>query len=326
MFRVGVTRDIRAEDGSPIHDLALLDAAPDVEWEFLRDGDEVEDAAGYDALVVFSPRVTRATVAGADRLVLVARLGVGYDRVDVGACTEHGVLLTITPDGVRAPMASGAMAFVLALAHRLAEKDRSVREGGWERFAHVGTGLTGRTLGLVGLGNLGRAIARLAAPFGLRIVAADPYVEAAEGVDLVDLSTLLAESDFVVVVCPLTDDTYHLLDGERLALMKPSAFLVNVARGPIVDEAALAEALREERIAGAALDVFEEEPLAPESPLLVLDNVLLAPHAVGLTDEIFRGCGQSASRAVLDLAAARVPKYVVNPEALAHPRLAGLSR
>jgi len=323
MFRVGVTWDIRREDGSPIHDLALLDAAPEIEWEFLGDGDEIGDADGYHALIVFSPKVTRATVTEAGHLVLVARLGVGYDRVDVDACTEHGVLLTITPDGVREPMASGAMAFVLALAHRLLEKDQSVRNGVWERFAHVGPGLDGRTLGLVGLGNLGHAIARLAAPFGLRIVAADPYVETADGAELVDLETLLREADFVVVVCPLTDETRHLVNAERLALMKRSAFLINIARGPIVDQAALAEALRERRLAGAALDVFEEEPLAPEDPLLRLDNVLLAPHAIGLTEEIFRGCGQSASRAVLDVAAGRVPRYLVNPGVLAHPRVAG---
>jgi phosphoglycerate dehydrogenase-like enzyme len=323
MFRVGVTRDIHREDGSPIHDLALLDAAPEIEWEFLRDGDEIEDADGYDALIVFSPKVTRATVAEAGHLVLIARLGVGYDRVDVDACTEHGVLLTITPDGVRAPMASGAMAFVLALAHRLIEKDRSVREGVWERFAHVGSGLEGRILGVVGLGNLGHAIARLATPFGLRVLAADPYVDAADGAELVDLETLLREADFVVVVCPLTDETRHLLDAERLALMKRSAFLINIARGPIVDQVALAEALRAGRLAGAALDVFEEEPLAPDDPLLSLDNLLLAPHAIGLTEEIFRGCGQSASRAVLDVAAGRVPRYLVNAEALEHPRVAG---
>jgi D-3-phosphoglycerate dehydrogenase len=255
--------------------------------------------------------------------VLVARLGVGYDRVDVDACTEHGVLLTITPDGVRAPMASGAMAFVLALAHRVLEKDRSVRQGVWERFAHVGPGLEGRTLGLVGLGNLGQAIARLAAPFGLRVLAADPHVDASDAAELVGLETLLREADYVVVVCPLTDETRHLVNAERLALMKRSAFLINIARGPIVDQAALADALRERRLAGAALDVFEEEPLAPHDPLLTLDNVLLAPHAIGLTEEIFRGCGESASRAVLDVAGGRIPRYLVNPEALGHPRVAG---
>ena len=213
-------------------------------------------------------------------------------------------------------MASGAMAFVLALAHRLLEMDRLMRSGGWDRFAHIGTGLQGRTLGIVGLGNVGRELAGLARPFGLRIAAADPYVEAADGIELRPLDELLADADFVVVTCPLTPDTYHLIDARRLALMKPTAFLVNVARGPIVDGRALADALRERRIAGAALDVFEQEPVDPDDPLLALDNVVLAPHAVGLTDELMRLGGQSASRAVLAVRDGGMPEFPLNPAAL----------
>ncbi len=324
-FRVGVTRDILGTDGRPVYDLSPLDALPSVDWELIaEDVDELSPAhvAAYDAIVLFHPRVGATTLAEDDRPLLVARLGVGYDTVDVDACTERGVLLTLTPDSVRRPMAAGAMAFVLALAHRLAEMDRHVRAGGWERFAHVGTGLTGRVLGLVGLGNLGREIALLAAPFELEVIAADPYVAAPPaGVRLVELEQLLSTADFVVVVCPLTDDTYHLLDARRLALMRPTAYLVNVARGPIVDQRALTEALASGGIAGAALDVFEREPVDPDDPLLRLDNVLLAPHAVGLTDELFRLGGVSVARAVGAVAAGRVPEYVVNREAIDHPRL-----
>jgi phosphoglycerate dehydrogenase-like enzyme len=237
------------------------------------------------------------------------------------------VLVTITPDGVRRPMAAGAMAFVLALAHRLHEMDRHVRAGGWDRFAHVGVGLDGRVLGLIGLGNVGRELAGLAAPFGLEIVAADPAPrDVPAGVRLVELDELLAGADVVVIACPLTAETHHLLDARRLALLRPSALLVNVARGPIVDQTALAEALAEGRLAGAALDVFEQEPITADDPLLRLDNVLLAPHAVGLTDEIFRLTGASVARAVEAVASGRVPAHLVNPEALAHPRLAGLQR
>jgi phosphoglycerate dehydrogenase-like enzyme len=140
-------------------------------------------------------------------------------------------------------------------------------------------------------------------------------------VPIVDLETLLREADFVCVTCPLTEETRHLIDERALALMKPSAYLVNVARGPIVDQRALTDALRGRRIAGAALDVFEREPIDPDDPLLELDNVIVTPHAVGLTDEHFRVSGRSACRAVLDVAAGRVPAYVVNPEALDHPSL-----
>lgn len=326
-FRVGVTRDIRRTDGSPVHDLTLLDGGAGVEWEFLaEDVDEIspEAADRYDGLVVFSPAVTARTVAAPGRLVLVARLGVGYDRVDVDSCTAGGVMLTITPDGVRRPMASGTMAFLLALAHRLPWKDDLARAVRWERFSEVGQGLMGRTLGLIGLGNVARDLCGLAAPWGMRIVASDPYAaDPPAGVELVPLERLLTEADFVVVACPLNEKTHHLLDAERIALMKQSAYLVNIARGPIVDQVALVDALQGKRIRGAALDVFEREPVDPDEPLLRLDNVILAPHSIGLTDELFRGCGRSACEAVLAVARGHTPHYVVNPRALEHPRLRG---
>jgi phosphoglycerate dehydrogenase-like enzyme len=314
-----VTEDVRGADGGPVYDLSLLDERSDVDWEWMRGEGELEpsDLAPYDAIVLFHPHVTAASLRGAERLRLVARLGVGVDNIDVAACTACGVLVTVTPDSVRRPMASGGMAFVLALAHRLTEMDRHVRSGGWDRFAHVGMGLDGRTLGIVGLGNVGRELALLARPFGLRILAADPFVtEPPAGIELCPLEELLVATDFVVVTCPLTEETYHLLDAERLALMRPSAHLVNIARGPIVDGAALANALGSGRLAGAALDVFEPEPVRPDDPLLALDNVVLAPHAVGLTDELFRLGGQSACRAVLAIADGRVPEFPLNRSAL----------
>jgi phosphoglycerate dehydrogenase-like enzyme len=312
---VGVTADVRDDDGTPVYDLRPLDEAG-VAWEWMRGEGELApaDVAPYEAIVLFHPRVTERTLAGDRRPRLVARLGVGVDNIDVDACTRAGVLVTVTPDSVRRPMAAGAMAFVLSLAHRLPEKDRSVRAGRWERFAHVGMGLPGRTLGIVGLGNVGRELATLARPFGLRIVAADPYLGTADdGFELLELDELLSASDIVVVTCPLTAETRHLIDARRLALMKPTAFLVNIARGPIVDGAALADALARRSIAGAALDVFEQEPVAPDDPLLSLDNVILAPHAVGLTDEMFRLGGHSVSRAVLDVLAGRMPAFPLNP-------------
>jgi phosphoglycerate dehydrogenase-like enzyme len=316
-FRVGVTRDVEGTDGRPVYDLSSLDEAG-VEWTWLRGDGELapEDVAPFDAIVLFHPRVTAATLEGADRLALIARLGVGVDNIEVDACTRAGVLVTVTPDSVRRPMAAGAMAFVLALAHRLPEMDRHVRAGGWERFAHVGSGLDGRTLGIVGLGNVGRELTMLAAPFGLRVVAADPFVgEAPEGVELCTLDELLERADFVVVTCPLTEETWHLVGAPQLARMKQTAYVVNIARGPIVDGAALADALQAGVIAGAALDVFEPEPPGTDDPLLALDNVILAPHAIGLTDELFRLGGQSAARAVLAVRDGRLPEFPLNPDA-----------
>jgi len=324
-FRVGVTAEVQQEDGSTVYDLSLLEEAPEVEWRFLSDQASELDRQhvdGLDAVVVFMGRVSAQTLSGPHPPLVVARLGVGYDTVDVDACTERGVLLTITPDGVRRPMASAALAFMLALGHALPQKDRHIRAGGWNRFAYGGVALTGRTLGLIGVGNVGADLVALVAPFGMRCLAHDPYVhDPPRAVELAQLETVFAEADFVVVCCPLTEETRRLVNAERLALMKPTAFLVNVARGPIVDQAALTRALQERRIGGAALDVFEQEPIDPGDPLLSLDNVVLAPHSIGLTDELFRESGRSACRAVVDVARGRVPACVVNPEALRHPRL-----
>lgn len=328
-FRVGLTRDFRAPDGSiGWGDIGLdaLATAPGVGWEFLPSDDAVLPASvadEYDALIVLTPRV--AALPADPRLRIVARFGVGYDNVDVGACTEAGVLVTITPDGVRRPVAVSALALTLAVTHRMLEKDALVRTGRWhEKLDYMGVGLTGRTLGLIGWGNIGREVSHVFAPLQMRQLAADPFADGAAaraaGVELVELPELLMNADVVIVTCALTDATHHLLDAPTLALMKPSAYLVNVARGPIVDQRALTEALSASWIAGAALDVFDPEPPAPDDPLLALDNVLLSPHAVAWTDELALGNGSSAVQAVLDVAAGRRPQHVVNVEALAHPR------
>jgi D-3-phosphoglycerate dehydrogenase len=330
MFRVGVTRDFLKPDGSPgFGDIGLagLDAAG-VPWEYLPPvAGEIpgEVAAGYDGLLVLGPRVTAATLA-AGRVRVVARFGVGYDNIDVAACTAAGTLLTITPEGVRRPVAVAALTFVLALSHRLLVKDRLTRAGRWaEKLDYNGQGVTGRTLGIVGFGNIGRELAAIARPLDMRLVAADPVADpaAAAGlcVTLVPLDDLMATADYVCVCCVLTPDTHHLINADRLARMKPSAFLVNVARGPIVDQAALTRVLQERRIAGAGLDVFDPEPIDPADPLLALDNVILSPHAICWTDECFGLNGRSAVASLLAVAAGRVPAHVVNRDALAHPKL-----
>lgn len=333
-FRVGVTRDFLLPDGTlGFGDigLSLLDEAEGVEWEFLAEKTaelRPDQVADFDGLLCLGPRVTQATLAGhagAGRLRVIARFGVGYDSIDVPACTEAGVLLTITPDGVRRPVAAAALTFILALAHRLPEKDRLTREGRWaEKLRFMGMGLTGRTLGIIGFGNTGRDLCGLARALDMRVLTADPYQEpgaaARLGACLVDLDTLMSDADFVSVCCALTESTRGLVDARALGRMKPTAYLVNVARGPIVNQRALTEALASGRIAGAGLDVFEEEPVSPDDPLLKLENVILAPHALCWTDECFGGNGRSAIRSLLDVAAGRRPEHVVNPEAFLHAR------
>jgi phosphoglycerate dehydrogenase-like enzyme len=330
MFHIGVTRDFLKPDGSiAFGDIGLsrLDTVAGIKWEFLPENVvelTPQHAQRYDALLVLAPRVTERALADDCRLAIVARFGVGYDNVDVAACTQAGVALTITPDGVRRPVAVAVLTFVLALSHKLLIKDRLTRAGRWaEKLDHMGMGLTGRTLGVIGLGNIGREVFRLAAPLGMRHLAADPVVSpadaAAAGAQLVELDTLLRESDFVVICCALTESTRRLINGQRLALMQPTAYLINVARGPIVDQAALTAALLERRIAGAGLDVFEQEPIDPNDPLLVLDNVILAPHALCWTDECFANNGKSAIASILEIAAGRVPQNVVNHHVIETP-------
>lgn len=326
-FRVGVSREVVNEDGSTMFSESVFRALDDpaVQWELLPERLAVitpEVAASYDALCLLTSRVSRETLSGPDRRVkLLARFGVGYDSIDVDACTDHGVLVTITPDGVRRPVASSVLAYVLALSHRMILKDRLVREGRWlEKGRHLGVGLVGRTLGVVGVGNIGREVLRLAAPFGLRLLGADPHVRQQDvadlGVTMTDLPTLLRESDFVSVNCLLDESTRGLVGAREFALMKPTAFFINTARGPVVQEAALVEALRAGRIQGAAIDVFEVEPAAPDNPLLAFDNVIVAPHAICHTDQCMDALAELAFRAAVDMAHRRQPRTLVNPGAL----------
>ena len=327
-LRVGITADVLKSDGVPIFGtgpLALLDS-PLIEWEYMQQPSidlTPAQAARYDGICAMVTRVTAASLAGKDlRLKLIARFGVGYDSIDVPACTRAGVLLTIAPDGVRRPVATSALTFVLMLAQKVLIKDRLTRAGRWgEKMDHIGTGLTGRTLGSIGIGNIGAELFRLAKPLDMVFMAhdpaSDPDVADAIGVQLVDMDTLFRESDFLTVNCPLNEQTRGLVSARLITLMKPGAYLINTARGPIVDEAALVAALADGKIAGAGLDVFEEEPVPADNALLKLDNVIVTPHGICFTDECMRGLAESAFRATLDVASGRKPPFIVNPEALA---------
>ena len=333
-FRVGVSQEVVTADGGTIFGedaMKILDD-PAVEWEILADKVPAltpEHAAKYDAFCLMTAKVTRETLSGPDRrLKLVARFGVGYDSVDVAACNDNGVMLTITPDGVRRPVAASVMAYVLALAHRMILKDKLVREGRWtEKGNFLGMGLMGRTLGVIGVGNIGAEIFRLAQPFDMRLLGCDPNVPQSSvnalNVTITDMDTLLRESDFVSVNTLLDESTRGLISAREFGLMKPSAYFINTSRGPVVDEAALTETMKNKRIAGAAIDVFEQEPLSPDNPLLKMDNVILAPHAICHTDECMRILGERAFQAAVDLCHDRKPGHLVNLEVLEHKDWAG---
>ena len=331
-FRVAIDGAFIKPDGTPTYpdfDLEPLRDTPGLDVQSVPLGTECAPDAleGFDALILLMARFTRASVPRDRRLRIIARFGVGYDAVDLEACTDAGIALTITPSGVRRPVAVAILTLILALAGKLMDKDRLTRlgpEGYARRGGFMGMGLIGRTLASVGVGNIGAEMFRVAAPLGMRFIAHDPYadpvVAADLGVTLTDLETVFREGDFVTVNCPLSPETHHLVDAQRIALMKPNSYLINTARGPIVDQAALTQALVSRRIAGAGLDVQEQEPPDPADPLLRLDNVILAPHALGWTDQCFAGIGASAVRSVLDVAEGRVPSGLVNKAVLAAAR------
>jgi D-3-phosphoglycerate dehydrogenase len=326
-LKVGLTRDLLTPSGEPSfgrEPLAILESVPAIDWEFLPETVSritPQIAARYDLLYVNTPRVDRESVCGPDRRVrLIARHGVGYDSVDVAAMTEAGVVVTNTPVAIRRPVAVAALTLLFALAGRLFTKDRLTRAGRWhERTGHMGLGLTTRTLGVIGLGGIGRELLGLARPFGWRLLAADPFVTdaqvAALGATRMSLDEMLSQCDFVVCVCILDDSTRHMIDRARFARMKREAFFVNLARGPIVDEAALIDALRDGTIAGAGLDVFEQEPIDPANPLLAMDNVIVTPHALCWTDECFDAIAREGLGSVAAFARGERPASVVNPQA-----------
>ncbi len=328
-FRVALSGDFRKPDGSPVYpdfDLAPLMNAPGVEMQFLEPANSIraDQVENFDALILLMPRFGRESIHPDGRLAVVARFGVGYDTVDVDACTKAGIALCITPDGVRRPVAVAILTLMLALTGRLIVNDKLTRAaagGCARRGEHMGVGLVGRTLASIGVGNIGAELFRLVKPLNMRMIACDPYVDprfvAELGVELMGLEDVFRQADVLSVNCPLNEETRHLVNAERLALMKPTAYFINTSRGPVVDQEALTKVLQERRIAGAGLDVLQDEPPDPNDPILRLDNVLLTPHALCWTDQCFAGNGAADARAVLDVARGREPQGVVNKEVLA---------
>jgi D-3-phosphoglycerate dehydrogenase len=327
-FRVALSGDFRKPDGSllfPDFDLAPLRNAPNVEMEILDPSNPIRayQIADFDALILLGARFDRESIHPNGRLAAVARFGVGHDSVDMEACTEAGIAVVITPDGVRRPVALSIVTLMLALTGNLIQKDRLTRDaaaGFARRGDYMGVGLVGRTLGSIGVGNIGAELFRLCKPFDMKFIAHDPFVDAtlasSLGVELVDLDDVFRGADVVTVNCPLSKDTKHLVNAARLALMKRTAFFINTARGGIVNQKALTKALRKRHIAGAGLDVLEQEPPDPKDPILQLENVILTPHALCWTDQCFAGNGAADVKAVLDIQHGREPQAVVNEAVL----------
>lgn len=325
-FRIGITRDYLVRDNQPAWPGLGVDGfeeEPDLEIEFLPEKVRLatpELIDRYDAILSSTVYYDETSFKGLKRLALIARFGVGFDTVDARAASRAGVLVTITRGAADRPVAEGALTLMLALGHHVVAKDRLTRQGKWaERQDWVGVELRDRTVGIIGFGGIGRELARLLSPFGVaRILVFDPYTEPQalreRGVQPAALDELLTQADFISIHCPLTDETTGLIGKRELELMKPTAFLVNTSRGPVVDQDAITAALRARTLRGAALDVFREEPVPPDDPLLELDNVIVTPHYVAVTEELFRDYHRCAARQILAVKRGCIPGHVVNPE------------
>jgi len=330
-FRIGFSADFCDEEGKlvfPDIGLSVLNGHAGLSHEFIKHyrAEYTSDMlAGYDVLISLKPKITAQSLQGISQLCAVGRCGVGYDNVDLDACTEHGIAVYITPSGVVRPVAESILLLVLALSHRLTSKDRLVRQGRWaESTQRLGREPRDRVVGTIGLGNIACEAIHLLRPLDVRkFVAFDPLTtpERAANLDveLVSLEELLRISDYVLVNCPLTPETRGLLGKAQFAQMKPDAVLINTARGPIVNEAALIEALETGAIAGAALDVFEQEPLSATSPLVSMDNVILTSHSIAWTEELFRDMGRIDCLGALAIYRGMAPQNVVNPKVLSQP-------
>jgi len=284
----------------------------------LTEDETLSAMAGFDAVIAGSEPYSDRVLAELPLLRIIARNGVGYDQIDVPAATRRGIAVAITPEGNHQAVAEHAMALLLAVARHIVPNARATRDGQWPR-RRAFIPLRGRTLGIVGLGRIGRSLALRAKGFGVRILACElqpchDFV-AQQGIELVDLETLLRTADFVSLHAPLTPDTKALIDRRTLAWMKQGSILINTARGPLVDEAALVEALRSGHLAGAGLDVLSTEPPPPDHPLLALDNVIVSPHVAAFDEQARADMALAAAENIAEVVAGRWPvEAMINAE------------
>jgi phosphoglycerate dehydrogenase-like enzyme len=330
-FRVGISHDFSTDARGRYEDAvaSILGNAQHIEVELMPpapdDLPSAEVLNQYDAILALATRVDARNLSGVTRLALVSRWGVGYDRIDTAALTQHGVALSITPNSVRRPVAEAAIAMVMASSLNLVRQHQTVEQGAWRgALPRLGRNIAGRTLASLGFGNIAREMFRMAQSMGFsRLLAHDPYAKPEDaallGVELVSIEDLFAEADYLCVHCLLNDSTRGLVRRQYLELMKPTAHIINTARGPIINEADLAEALAKGTIAGAALDVFEIEPLPPDAPIRRAPNVILAPHGMAWTEELARDNSLESATNILNLSRGQAPSSIVNREVLTHP-------
>lgn len=320
---VYVSNDLRVPERSYDMGLGALYADADIEVSFLttQNHDEVrpEDVPGADAIIAIQQHITEDTIEALDDLKIVSAFGAGLDHIDIGACTEHGVAVVNAPQPVRRAVAQSTLGMLIACASNSIEYNNHIRERGFEnRIPKMGHTLYEKTLGTIGMGMIGSKVVELVQPFDVDIITYDPYLSeerAAElGVELVTLDTLLSNSDFISMHCPLTEETRGMLGTEQFKQMKESAYLVNTTRGGLYPDAELAQAIEKGWIAGAAIDVFEDEPNVEENPLLDLDDCLMTPHISGVLLETMTEQGNLVSESIRSRFSGNIPQNLINPD------------
>lgn len=284
--------------------------------------EEVKDIDGL--LCLLTDPIDAEVIKAGRRLKVISQVAVGYDNIDVKAATQRGIYVTNTPGVLTETTADFTWALLMAIARRVVEADKYVRQGNWKipwgLMMMLGSDVNGKTIGIVGLGRIGSAIAHRARGFNMRVLyysrTRKPDVEKELDAEYADFETLLRNSDFVTLHVPFTDETYHMIGEREFGMMKKTAYLINTSRGPVVDETALYKALKEKWIAGAALDVFEKEPIDPDNPLLKLDNVVVAPHIASASVETRTKMAVIAAENLVSALEDKIPPNLVNKEVL----------
>jgi D-3-phosphoglycerate dehydrogenase len=278
--------------------------------------------ADADGIIVQWTNISREVIQALQKCKVISRYGIGVDMIDLAAAGEHGIPVCNTPDYCIDEVSTHTLSFLLTLNRNIVAQDKHVRAGKWGSPNPVPPSrLSTQTLGIIGMGNIGRVVVQKAKPFVQKILVFDPYLSAEKaaesGAEKVDLQELLQRSDYVTIHCPLTEETRHLISMAQLKLMKPTAYLINMARGPIVDQATLYQALVDKTIAGAALDVFEQEPPPADEPILKLDNVIFTPHISSWSAESFVQLRQDVVKNVVTVLQGQSPRSIVNRKFLA---------
>jgi len=317
MDKTGSSADLTSE----ARELTKVDAEV-VGVDCVTEDEKIEAAKDADAILTMTGKITRRVMEALPKCKVIARYGIGYDTVDVDAATDNGILVVNVPDFCWEEVSNHAIVLLLACAKKLVLLDKFTRQGGWTDWAKSRDLISpmvpihGQTLGVIGCGNIGRTTAKKAQCFRLSVLGYDPYVDKSlakeSGITLVSLPELLKKSDFVSISTLLNEETRHLIGEKELRLMKPTAYLINTARGGIIYEPALVKALQENWIAGAGLDVFETEPVDPNNPLFKMDNVIVTPHSASASDSASERVRVSVGQEVARVLSGQWPKNVVN--------------